>query len=409
MLPRAPFCGTTAGFICGTTVGFICRPDFGSIGFRRASSDAAFARYATHTLVASGPQAEKCFARRPTLGFSEHVHIEKIDPARDEADFAAIVACVQQDCRDYFGEFPVIGSHRMRFWFAASFERDTATFGAFTDKPDREFLGYASLGLSKLENLDEAGCAIQALPDVPGAGVTGAEVTQRLVDHVRGYTREQGRSKVIIGMSDAASAERYAPIRAGRLVYSAQRSVLDLRAVRRDRREQFAAWAAPGPKNEQYRLVRWEGHCPDELAEAFPIAMAAMEDAPLEDLVHEHPALDPDRIRRHDDHVLEYGVRRHVTAAVTADGAIGGFTMFAAYPQEPGALDIWDTGVPADHRGHGLGLRLKADATLWMLREYPDADWTHTFNSHVNEHMLAVNWKLGYQPADLEQEFEFEA
>ena len=132
-----------------------------------------------------------------------------------------------------------------------------------------------------------------------------------------------------------------------------------------------------------------------------------MDDAPMEEFAIEHPKRGLDRLRKLEAHMGTYSAHRHVTAAVNEAGEIGGFTIFVNFPEEPTALDIWDTGVTRAHRGKGLGLRLKADATLWMIRDFPDAGWTHTFNSQVNEHMLAVNRRLGYQAANREEVFEF--
>ena len=49
-----------------------------------------------------------------------------------------------------------------------------------------------------------------------------------------------------------------------------------------------------------------------------------------------------------------------------------------------------------NHRGHGLGLRLKAANALRVMDELPNVTSVRTWNAASNEHMLAVNRQLGY-------------
>lgn len=87
----------------------------------------------------------------------------------------------------------------------------------------------------------------------------------------------------------------------------------------------------------------------------------------------------------------------HVVAAVAENGEVAGSCMLARYPDEPENLGIWNTSVTRDHRGHGLGLRIKAESTRWLRGLYPDARWIFTFNNRGNEHMRAINRRMGYQ------------
>jgi RimJ/RimL family protein N-acetyltransferase len=334
------------------------------------------------------------------------MRIVSLDPAGDETDRALMLPCLEQNLHESYGDYPVLGSQHMKFWCSTSHDRRSATFGVLREEPGgggERLAGYVTVGLSRLENLDLADAVLMASPD----GEAGVRVVHLLLDHARRYAREQGRRRLSTGQPETA-ADRYAPVRAGRPTFTAMRVTLDLHEVARERGEQFAAWAAPSPANGRYRLERWVNRCPDELAAAYVRALAAMEDAPMEDKVLEHPALEVDRLREDERHLTAHDVREHVVAAVTADGVVGGFTSFGAYPEHLGAMETWGTGVIAEHRGRGLGLRLKAEAISWMCRQYPQAGWVHTFNNHGNEHMLAVNDKLGFRPTNREQSFEFD-
>jgi len=52
--------------------------------------------------------------------------------------------------------------------------------------------------------------------------------------------------------------------------------------------------------------------------------------------------------------------------------------------------------VLREHRGHGLGLRLKAANALRLMDELPEVSSIRTWNAASNAYMLAVNRRLGY-------------
>jgi GNAT superfamily N-acetyltransferase len=114
-----------------------------------------------------------------------------------------------------------------------------------------------------------------------------------------------------------------------------------------------------------------------------------------------------ERLRGSEEQSIRYGLRRYVQAAVDAEDRVVGFHMVATHPDEPETADVWDTGALREHRGHGLGLRLKAAATLWLLEESPGLRSVQTFNNHGNEHMVAVNRTMGYRRAEEWYAYQF--
>ena len=54
-----------------------------------------------------------------------------------------------------------------------------------------------------------------------------------------------------------------------------------------------------------------------------------------------------------------------------------------------------DTSVVRAHRGHRLGLLMKADMLRWISHERPEVSATDTWNATTNHHMIAVNERLG--------------
>lgn len=65
-------------------------------------------------------------------------------------------------------------------------------------------------------------------------------------------------------------------------------------------------------------------------------------------------------------------------------------------------MAVWqeNTAVVKAHRGHGLGITIKATNLLRLLDDYPQTKWVVTWNAAENRHMRAVNTRLGFTPCD---------
>ncbi|MGF1662500.1 MAG: GNAT family N-acetyltransferase [Kineosporiaceae bacterium] len=185
-----------------------------------------------------------------------------------------------------------------------------------------------------------------------------------------------------------------------------------LRSLRRNQVERVSAWEstpdtldraraardeAAGPA-AGYEIVAWEGRTPADRVAALGVALAAMEDAPLGESTWEHPPTGDEAVHRRDDFIAAAGLRHHVVVAVhPPTGEIAGFTDIAAWPGHDRG-EQWDTGVVRAHRGHRLGLLLKATMALRLAEREPALRHLHTWNADENAHMLAVNDRLGWRP-----------
>jgi GNAT superfamily N-acetyltransferase len=232
-----------------------------------------------------------------------------------------------------------------------------------------------------------------------------ADATAPLLDACQGHARRHGAKRLVLAVTETASGypETFAA-RGGRVVDVERRAQLDLKTIDRD---QYAAWAAPSEKNAHYRIEMWVGPTPEDLLPAREEASVAMRDAPTGDLEFEPPPPNVDRRRASEQRLKAIGVREYTIAAFTDDATIAGFHQVFVLP-DFALADVGDTGVPAAFRGHGLGLRLKADLTLRLLESEPHLTAISTWNNSDNGPMLRVNDALGYRTGELWNLWQFD-
>ena len=148
-----------------------------------------------------------------------------------------------------------------------------------------------------------------------------------------------------------------------------------------------------------YDVLAWTGPCPDDLVEGLGRAWVAMDDAPLGASTWRPGPHGPEQVRRTDAFASASGLSHHTVVAVhRGSGEVGGFTDVGCWPGHS-AGEQWDTGVVRAHRGHRLGLVLKATMALRLAQEEPALHRLHTWNAAENTHMIAVNETLGWRPA----------
>ena len=316
------------------------------------------------------------------------MHIKQVDPAGNPQDLAAVVPVIRAAHLDFNPGEPVPCGQRVRQWTGEQYRRTSVSFAAFADPADVEAIG-VTMGGHSADNPDLFGTWSFITPEAEGP-----EIATALMDRVSAYCGDHGINRLMINTAVNADAGRYGPQRGTTPSFVGVRTGLDLTAVDRTA---FAEFAAPSAANDEYRMVHWVDACPDELADAYCVAREAMNDAPPTADNLANPTHDVERLRGEEAAWMRQGVCVLVTAAVAPDGAVGGFSMTAVFPEQPEFAEIHDTGVARDHRGRGLGLRIKAAATLRLLRDHPSAERLCTFTAANNVRMASVNRRLGYR------------
>ena len=325
------------------------------------------------------------------------MHIERLDPEDTDTIrrcFEAFSAAQRVDEPDgpWFTERPFRG------WLTVGWGGDPREVWLIRG-PEGSVAGWYRLELPDLENLDQADLVLVVDPAQRRRGLGRA-----LLEHAAARAAEHGRSVLNGGTRGGTAGEAFArAMGADPGLVDAQR-VMDVRAMGDEqlaRLRETAEQAAEG-----YSLVSWTGLVPEDFLEQAAVLFAALNDAPHDP--HIAPAVwDAQRVReRVNDLRPHYGLRTYGIAAVTSDtGEPAALTEVAVDPADPGWGHQMLTGVTREHRGHRLGLLVKAAMLEWLRAAEPALERIHTWNAASNRYMIAVNEALGYtilgQPATM--------
>lgn len=250
---------------------------------------------------------------------------------------------------------------------------------------DDDFRGWASLRLYLGENAQMADINIHVSPRHRRQGI-GTALVAAVVESAR------GRRSLTASSPEGSDGGDFARAIGFREVLREARSLLTLADVDWNTVREMAGRAHPG-----YELRTWEGPVPEEMQKQYAAAKLSMNDAPLGDLDMNPVHFDVDRGRKFDQLLAGRGVRIYRTVAVHVEsGDVAGLTELNRIPTMPTRGDQGDTCVVPDHRGHGLGLWIKAATLLRFVAEEPGVVDIQTWNAASNEHMLAVNYTLGF-------------
>lgn len=249
-----------------------------------------------------------------------------------------------------------------------------------------------------------------------------------LVDWVRGAARAEGRTSVLasvdFGPTRADGGEALLPASGiGEVsadlpgVRLAQKLGLTLQLVERRSRvdlpvlpeavSRFEA-EARAVAGDAYRVHTWSAPTPEEwLVQYAALEQALADDEPRGGLDVESDVWDADRIRVEDAAMAAKGDQYVVTAAEhVATGELVAMTMLQWNDQKPDHTDQQATVVLRAHRGHRLGMLIKAVNLREHARIRPGAQRIYTWNNEENPHMLAINVALGFVPAGGCAEFQ---
>lgn len=211
------------------------------------------------------------------------------------------------------------------------------------------------------------------------------------------FAKEKGRTLIGLEASSHSSAGwEFLSAIGAQHKQTGRYSMLKFADVNRAMLEGWVARAAE--RASDYELIRWDGDCPEEYAEAFVEEQSVMNTAPLDDLEYEDEVFTVARLRDREQMQAKRSI--DVLTRVARHKPTGAFV---------GHSDIWlpqrwptkayqnDTGVNPAHREKGLGRWLKAQNLLDLLAERPQIENITTWNAGSNDAMLGINYAMGFK------------
>ena len=155
---------------------------------------------------------------------------------------------------------------------------------------------------------------------------------------------------------------------------------------------------AQAAASDRYRLVSWTLPTPDELVPGYAWLMSRMStDAPSAGMVWDEETWDAARLRRYEKEVLDGGRFGHIVAAQHVEtGELVAFNELFVDRDRTGVTEQNATLVLRPHRGHRLGMLVKAANLLAWRELVPGSAHVTTFNAEENRPMLDINEALGF-------------
>jgi GNAT superfamily N-acetyltransferase len=257
-------------------------------------------------------------------------------------------------------------------------------------------VGVATLTMPLSDNQHLGFGAVSVDPDRRRTGVGSA-----LLDRVEAALLRAGRRVAVFEVACPVGSEdwpgaAFAKARGYAMALHEAHQVLDLPA----------AIDLDVPPRDGYRVVSWQDQCPDEWAEAYCRLMRDFHDqAPSGDLDMEASDWTVERLRQTEADMAARGKRFFVSAGVAPDGELVGYTELGAPADNPDAFQA-ETLVDPTHRGHRLGLALKAANLVQLRAELPDRRRVHSYVSPANDAMNRVNDALGFRAVEFLDEWQ---
>ncbi len=282
---------------------------------------------------------------------------------------------------------------------------DAEHWAAYAAFDGDTMVGSSFLASPQLDNTHMTWGAVYVAPELRRRGIGG-----ELVEHLVRTTAEAGRPIILAEASydfarrDDHPYRRFAEKHGFALASTEISRVLGLPVPE----TQLQAWIEEAaPHHTAYKVESYVGDLPDHILPSFcHVTNQLALDAPTGDIEFEAEAITPEVWRQKEAKIKEQGRTLLTTVAADERGEAVAVTNMAAPGDDPAKVFQWATLVLRGHRGHRLGLAIKARNLLELQRLLPDRRQVWTSNEEHNGPMLDINVKMGFEPVEILAEFQ---
>jgi GNAT superfamily N-acetyltransferase len=263
--------------------------------------------------------------------------------------------------------------------------------------------GYVSMPL--LDNLDKASVYVAVPPARRRHGI-GAAILGDLVAlaAAAGRTTIVSECHVPADLVESHGSRRFAE-RNG-FTHANTEIRRELRLPVPDRT--LSDWIAEAaPHHADYTVATYVDEVPQELVRSLCYVRNQLGlDAPRGDIEHEEEAMTPEAFLQRQARQREMGITTYWTLATDINGETVAFTALGVPVDPPEGVYQWGTAVLRGHRGHRLGLAVKAANLAALQAGHPERRVVSTQNADTNARMVAINDTMGFRAVEVLLEFK---
>ncbi|WP_161962515.1 GNAT family N-acetyltransferase [Nocardioides speluncae] len=311
------------------------------------------------------------------------LRIEQIDPAELTLELAEELAAIKAAAQ---ADIPVPSEDGATFLHAVQYgDGSGPADGLWVAQRDGVPVGFVRVELPKTENTHLANLRGAVAPAEQRRGVG-----RRLLEEVLAATdRPRIRARAWAGTTGEPALQA--------LGFRADHT----HVIRRlDLTREHPDWATLRKEAEvaadDYELRRHIGPTPPADMAAMIALREGINDAPEPG---DYEVYTPERISTYEESLMRGGETPYAIRAYhRSTGEPAGLTFVIVNERRPAKADQEDTSVLRAHRGHRLGLLLKLEMIDWLRAERPDVEVADTWNASTNQHMIAINERLGMTP-----------